>query len=426
MKIKTRFKESLQGDISIPGDKSISHRSLILGSLARGKSKIDGFLESEDCLNTLQAFRQMGIDIEKNRGSYLINGRGLDGLKEPKNIIDCGNSGTAMRILTGLLSAQPFYSVLTGDDSLRCRPMGRIIKPLQKMGAQIWSRNDNLAPISIKGQQLKPISYQLPVASAQVKSSLLMAGLYVDGKLKITEPGYSRDHTERMLKYCGVPLQIEDKSIILSGTNYQLNPLEIEIPGDISSAAFFIAAALITKNSNLILRNIGVNPTRDGFLDIVEKMGGKIEILNKRESAGEPLADIRVTSSKLQGIDIRGDIIPRLIDEIPIIAILAACAEGRTVIRDAEELRVKETDRIEAIVNELSRLGVKIAEYEDGMIIEGPASFKGGQTLRSYGDHRIAMSLTVAGLIAEQPFLIKNCDCINTSFPGFLKKLLSL
>ncbi|MFW5984873.1 MAG: 3-phosphoshikimate 1-carboxyvinyltransferase [Halanaerobiaceae bacterium] len=427
MEIKISKKKNLTGKVDIPGDKSISHRAIIFSSLAEGKSRIQGFLESEDCLHTLEAFRKMGINIEKiNPGEYTVEGKGLKGLKEPSAVLDCGNSGTCMRIMTGLLSAQPFYSVLSGDESLRTRPMARIIEPLEKMGAQIWSRQKQQAPLSIKGQQLQAINYNLPVASAQVKSSLLLGGLFANGDMTLTEPGFSRDHTERMLADAGIPLQKDGLTVNLPEGDYALAPLDIEIPGDISSAAFFVAAALLTENSEIEVNNIGLNPTRSGFLDVVEKMGGQIEVNNRRTSGGEPVADLRAKSSSLQGINIKGEIIPRLIDEIPIIAVLASRASGRTVIRDAEELRVKETDRIEAIVNELSKLGVKIAEFEDGMIIEGPTEFKGGQKLRSYGDHRIAMSLVVAGLTSRQPLTIENCDCIRTSFPQFQDLLFSL
>ena len=427
MKIEISRQNNLSGEIKVPGDKSISHRAVILSSLARGQSRIRGFLESEDCLHTVEIFRKLGIKINKQKkGVYTVSGSGLDGLQEPQSVLDCGNSGTGMRILTGLLSAQSFYSVLTGDKSLCQRPMERIISPLEQMGAQIWSRRGGMAPLSVRGQKLAPLNYELPVASAQVKSSLIMAGLASGEPLTITEPGFSRDHTERMLKNSGVPLDKEKLTISLPGGRYKLTPLDIKIPGDISSAAFFIAAALITENSSIILKNVGLNPTRSGFLEVIDKMGGSIDILNKRKTAGEPVGDLQVKSSSLSGIEIRGDIIPRLIDEIPVIAVLAARAEGRTLIRDAEELRVKETDRIEAMVNELSKMGVSIAEYEDGMIIEGPSDLQKGDLFRSYGDHRVAMSLAVAGLCRKKKMTITNCECINTSFPEFEEVLAEL
>ncbi len=428
MKITIKKHNNLQGELLIPGDKSISHRSIILGSLATGKSNISGFLESEDCLNTKKAFQKMGIEIKKIKPKeYIIEGQGIHGLKEPVDIINCGNSGTCMRIITGLLASQQFYSVLTGDNSLRSRPMGRIINPLEKMGAKIWSRKNQLAPLSIKGSKLKAIDYKLPVASAQVKSSLLIAGLFARGNMTITEPGPSRDHTERMLLNAGISLQKKGKTIkLINNENHILKPLNINIPGDISSAAYFMAAALITKNSELLIKNTGINPTRSGLLDVIKKMGGNIQLYNKKETCGEPVADILVKSSNLKGTEIKGELIPKLIDEIPIIAVLAARAEGKTIIKDAEELRVKETDRIKAMVNELSKIGIDIKEQKDGMIINGKDQFAGGATIKSYGDHRIAMSMAIAGLCCQQEITITNCECIDTSFPEFLNRLKEL
>ena len=428
MELKEKKNDRLKGEVMIPGDKSISHRSIILGSLANGRSRIKGFLESEDCLNTLNAFREMGVQIERvGDKEYIIDGVGLRGLKEPDCILDCGNSGTSMRLLIGFLAAQDFYSVLSGDASLRQRPMKRIIKPLTKMGAMIWSREGGYAPLSIEGRSLSGIDYQLPVASAQVKSSILLAGLYSDQEVKIVEPALSRDHTERMLSGFGIDIKMEGYQIILPvDNNRRLYPQEIEVPGDISSAAFFITAGLITKGSEILLKDIGVNPTRSGFLDVVRDMGGEIKIINQREVSGEPIADIRVKSSQLKGIEISGEIIPKLIDEIPIIAVLASQAEGETIIKDASELRVKETDRIAAMVSQLSNLGVEIEELSDGMIINGPARIKGGVKVDSYGDHRIAMSLAIAGLVAKSEITILNTQVINTSFPDFKGRLLSL
>jgi len=421
MDYRTSPGNSLRATLRIPGDKSISHRSIILASLADGNTTIQGLLESEDCLNTINAFQMMGVNIQRLApGRYRIKGVGLRGLKEPDQVLDCGNSGTTMRLLTGLLAAQNYYSVLTGDQSLRTRPMDRVIFPLRKMGASIWGRQDKFAPLSIKGAPLKGMKYILPVASAQVKSAILLAGLYATGDVEIEEPGFSRDHTERMLKSFGIELITRDKKIILRNKGqHRLQSQEIDIPGDISSAAFLIAGALITENSEIILENIGINPTRSGFLTILKNMNAHIEILNERSISGEPVADIRVKSSSLENTEIRGDIIPTLIDEIPIIAVLATQAEGKTVIRDAGELRVKESDRIKTIVENLSRMGAGIEPLPDGMIISGPTPLKGGVVLDSYNDHRVAMSLIVAGMVAEGPNKIKNIESVNTSFPGF-------
>ncbi|HMA60692.1 MAG TPA: 3-phosphoshikimate 1-carboxyvinyltransferase [Halanaerobiales bacterium] len=426
--LKVEKKEKLKGKVSIPGDKSISHRAVILSSLAKGKSKIEGFLESEDCLSTVKAFRNLGVEIKKESSNqYIVKGVGLNGLKEPDNILDCCNSGTTMRLMLGLLSAQNFYSILTGDDSLRARPMERIIKPLTRMGAHIWSREGGYAPLSIMGSNLTGIDYKMPVASAQVKSAILLAGLYSDQSVKIVEPALSRDHTERMLAGFGINIKKEGHHIILpADNNRKLHPQEFVVPGDISSAAFLISAGLITNNSQILIKDVGINPTRTGFLEVVEKMGGQIKLLNRREVSGEPIADIEVKSSQLHGIEIAGELIPKMIDEIPIIAVLASQADGVTVIKDAGELRVKETDRIRAIVSQLSRLGVKMEEFRDGMIIKGPNQIKGGISVKSFGDHRIAMSLAVAGLVAEKELTITNSRVINTSFPGFKETLFSL
>lgn len=427
MDLRIGAKDGLHGQIVIPGDKSISHRSIIFASLAQGQSRISGFLESEDCQRTMDAFRNMGVNIVKlSSGEYLIDGVDLHGLKEPDRVIDCGNAGTTMRLLTGLLAAQKFYTVLSGDRSLCARPMGRVIKPLKVMGAQIWGRAENYAPLSINGCELQGISFNSPVASAQVKSAILLAGLYTDEDIVISEPGLSRDHTERMLKAAGVELLQEDNKIILpGGRKKQLLAQNFCIPGDISSAAFFIAAALITKDSEIFLPNIGINPTRCGFLEVIHMMTGHLELLNQRELGNEPVADILSKSAELKGIVIEGKIIPTLIDELPIIAVLASQAHGETIIRDAGELRVKETDRINAIVTELKKLGITIEELPTGMIINGPNKIQGGVKVKSYGDHRIAMSLAIAGLLADSEIIIEDCQCINTSFPEFMKLLKS-
>lgn len=428
MKQKIEPVKYIKGELNIPGDKSISHRSIIFTSLARGKSVVSGFLESEDCLNTINAFRNMGINIERNNsGQYIIGGKGLNGLSKPVEVIDCGNSGTTMRLLSGLLAAQNFYSVLTGDNSLCKRPMDRIIAPLSEMGARIWAEEEKYAPLGIKGSNLQGVTYRPPVASAQVKSAILLAGLFAKGETSVIEPSQSRDHTERMLKDFGVDIEIKKNIISFPGDqNISLEPQDIKVPADISSAAFFIVAALLLPDSELLLKNIGINPTRSGIIEVIKKMGGEIEFLNRSKVSGEPVADILVKSSELKGTIIKGKIIPRLIDEIPIIAVLAARAEGRTIIKDAAELRVKETDRIEALVSEFSKLGVEIKELPDGMIIEGSSAFKGGLNVDSHGDHRIAMSLAIAGLVAEEEIVITNSQVINISFPDFIERLKTL
>ncbi|OEG62754.1 3-phosphoshikimate 1-carboxyvinyltransferase [Halanaerobium sp. ST460_2HS_T2] len=418
--------DKISGEIRVPGDKSISHRSLILSSIAEGESKIEGLLEAEDCLSTMGIMRDLGVEITKEqKGKYTVQGKGLNGLEEAGNVLDCGNSGTSMRLLAGLLASQDFYSVLTGDHSLRKRPMQRIIGPLSEMGAKIWSRRDGLAPLSIKGQQLEGMQYELPVASAQLKSSILLAALKTEAETVIIEPAVSRDHTERMLKGAGIDLEIlEDRIILKQAEKRSLKPFEIKVPGDISSAAFFIAAGLLAAEGELLIKNVGINQTRSGFLEVIEAMNGKIELLNKRDQGGEPTADILVKPSNLEGTEVSGEVIPRLIDEIPIISVLAVFAEGKTVIKDAEELRVKETDRIKAVVNEFRRLGIEIGENEDGMEIKGPQQVEGGIEVESYHDHRIAMSLAVMALNSKEGIAINGSEIIATSFPNF-KELLA-
>ena len=416
----------INGEIRVPGDKSISHRSLILSSIAEGESRIEGLLEAEDCLSTMEIMRDLGIEITKEaEGEYTVQGKGLDGLEEADDVLDCGNSGTSMRLLAGLLASQDFYSVLTGDHSLRKRPMQRIIGPLSKMGAKIWSRRNGLAPLSIKGQKLESMEYKLPVASAQLKSSILLASLKTEAEAVIIEPAVSRDHTERMLQGAGVDLEIkEDRIILKKAAARKLKPFQINVPGDISSAAFFIAAGLLAEKGELLIKNVGINQTRSGFLEIVEAMEGSIELLNRKDQGGEPTADILVKPSKLKGTEVSGEVIPRLIDEIPIISVLAVFAEGKTVIKDAEELRVKETDRIKATATEFERLGIEIVENEDGMEIRGPQQVEGGIEVESYHDHRIAMSLAVLALNSEEGITINGSEIIATSFPNF-KKLLA-
>ncbi|MFW5790189.1 MAG: 3-phosphoshikimate 1-carboxyvinyltransferase [Bacillota bacterium] len=428
MKLQVENKSRINAKVSVPGDKSISHRSLMLAGIANGQSRISGLLEGEDCLATLKIMKDLGVDITRdNSGTYLVEGNGLDGLKEPADILDCGNSGTTMRLLSGLLAGRPFYSVLAGDSSLNSRPMARIITPLTKMGAKIWSRNNGLAPLSIKGGSLTSINYDSPVASAQVKSSILLAGLSTEGITYVNEPAQSRDHTEKMLKAAGVKIEVTGNTIKLTSSGQPvLKPLDIKIPGDISSAAFIIAAGLITDSSRILIKDVGINQTRTGILDALEMMEAELSIQNKRTSSGEPLADIEASSSNLKAVEISGELVPRLIDEIPLLALLATQADGETVIKDAAELRVKETDRIKAISSELRKLGAEIEEYPDGMKIKGNTELKGGIEVDSYGDHRIGMTMAIAGLIAENGITVKNSESINISFPDFEKLINNL
>lgn len=410
--------KSVRGAITVPGDKSISHRSIMLGSIANGTTTVRGFLRGEDNIATLNAFRAMGIEVADDGETLKIMGRGLHGLNEPSDVLDCGNSGTSIRLLTGLLSGQRFFSVLTGDQYLRKRPMKRVVEPLSRMGASILGREGgSKAPLAIKGGSLAGIHYSSPVSSAQVKSALLLAGLYAAGETTVTEPHLSRDHSERMLRYFGADLTTFGGGVTIRGGK-ELNGGHIEVPGDISSAAFFMVAALITPGSELLIRGVGTNPTRTGILDILRKMGGSLELLDQREVSGEPVADILVKHSSLKGIEIGGDVVPRAIDEFPVICIAAALAEGKTVIGDAQELRVKETDRIKAMAVNLAKAGVAVAETEDGMEIVGAEALQGGD-FDSFGDHRIAMSMIVSGLVARKPVTVKDTECIATSFPDF-------
>jgi len=413
----------LKGEISLPGDKSISHRALILASIAKGKSIIKGLQKGRDCLATLNAIESMRVEVEE-KGNYLtIYGRGPGGLREPEDVLDCGNSGTTMRLLAGLLSGQNFYSVLSGDQYLRKRPMRRVTEPLRKMGAQVFGRtNGQFPPLTILGGKLKRMEYSLPIPSAQVKSCLLLAGLYADGETSITEPYQSRDHTERMLKFLGGQVKIEGLTVKIKGGN-SLFGREICIPGDISAASFFIGAASILRKSEVKILNIGLNPTRRGFIDILLRMGAEIKIVHMEKKCEEEIGDIEIKGkSNLKGVVVQGEIIPRLIDEIPILAIVSCFAKGETIIKGARELRVKETDRIKAIVNELKKMGADIEEREDGMIVRGGKGLKGAEC-NTYGDHRMAMALTIAGLCAKGTTRILNPECIATSFPEFWKTL---
>lgn len=409
----------LSGEVLVPGDKSISHRSIMFASLAKGKSRVRGLLRGEDCLSTLSIFKTMGVDVvEEKNGDLLITGGGLSGLREPDTVLDCGNSGTTMRLMSGILSGQPFFSVLTGDQYLRRRPMGRVIEPLAGMGARIVGRDDNSkAPFAINGGNLQPTEYHSPVSSAQVKSAVLLAGMQIEGETTVYEPHLSRDHSERMLRYFGAEIDSFDGGASVRG-RVKLTGRDVDVPGDISSAAFFLVAGLIVPDSELLLKNVGINPTRSGVIDILQSMGGKIELLNTRELSGEPVADILVRSSDLKGVEIGGDLVPRAIDEFPVLCIAAACAEGVTTISDARELRVKETDRIAAICETLGKLGVDIEPQDDGMRITGGTPLQGGR-VDSFGDHRIAMSMAVAALVAKTEVIISDTACTETSFPGF-------
>ncbi|MDO9619495.1 MAG: bifunctional prephenate dehydrogenase/3-phosphoshikimate 1-carboxyvinyltransferase [Pseudomonas sp.] len=409
----------LSGRIRVPGDKSISHRSIMLGSLAEGTTHVEGFLEGEDALATLQAFRDMGVVIEgPHHGRVTIHGVGLNGLKAPAGPLYMGNSGTSMRLLSGLLAAQPFDTTLTGDASLSKRPMNRVAKPLREMGAVIETAPEGRPPLMIKGgQRLTGMDYEMPMASAQVKSCLLLAGLYAAGRTSVTEPAPTRDHTERMLRGFGYPVTVDGSTASVE-SGHKLTATHIEVPADISSAAFFLVAGSIAEGSELVLEHVGINPTRTGVIDILKLMGGDITLENQREVGGETVADIRVRSAKLKGIDIPEDLVPLAIDEFPVLFVAASVAEGRTVLRGAEELRVKESDRIQVMADGLIALGVKAEPTPDGIIIEGGSI--GGGEVWAHGDHRIAMSFSVASLRATAPIRIHDCANVATSFPNFL------
>ena len=418
-------KNSLKGEITVPGDKSISHRGIMFGSIAKGTTKITGFLNSADCNSTMNCFKNMGINIEKNADIVLVHGKGLRGLSAPANPLDAGNSGTTVRLMSGILSGQNFSSVITGDASIQKRPMKRIMEPLSQMGANIHSVHDNnCAPLSITGSTLHGINYVSPTASAQVKSSILLAGLYADGKTTVTEPEISRNHSEIMLQAFGASLSAEGKSVTISPAE-DLFGQQVVVPGDISSAAYFIAAGLITPNSEILIKNVGINPTRDGILRVAKDMGGNITLLNEKTICGEKIADILVKSSDLKGIKISGSIIPTLIDELPVIAIMAACAQGTTTVKDAAELKVKECNRIDAVTLNLNAMGGDITATDDGFIINGGKTLN-GTSIETYHDHRIAMSFAVASLVADGTTTITNPECVTISYPNFYMDLESL
>lgn len=416
---------NLRGELTVPGDKSISHRAVMFGSLAQGTTKITHFLEGADCLSTISCFRKMGIDIERNASEILVHGKGLHGLSAPSETLDVGNSGTTTRLISGILAGQSFTSELNGDASIQSRPMKRIMTPLLSMGADIVSlRGNGCAPLRITGKSLHAAHYQSPVASAQVKSCVLLAGMYADGITSVTEPVLSRNHTEIMLNYFGANVTSQGTTASIEPEPV-LNGREIKVPGDISSAAYFIAAALLVPGSELLIKNVGTNPTRAGILEICRAMGADITYLNENCDSGEPTADLLVRTSALHGTTVEGAIIPTLIDEIPMIAVMAAFAEGTTIIRDAAELKVKETDRIKTTTEGLLAMGVDVTPTDDGMIIRGGNPVHGGQ-INSYLDHRIAMAFSIAALAAEGNTEIQDGQCVDVSYPSFFTELHSL
>lgn len=412
----------LRGELTIPGDKSISHRSVMFGSIAKGTTEITGFLQGADCLSTISCFQKMGVEIENLGSRVLVHGNGLHGLKAPSQTLDCGNSGTTTRLISGILSAQNFDVILTGDESIQKRPMKRIMTPLSQMGADIKSiRSNGCAPLAIHGRPLHGIHYLSPVASAQVKSAILLAGLYAEGETKVTEAYISRNHSELMLNHFGADVRTEGTTAIIQPAK-ELYGCPVDVPGDISSAAFFMAAGLMVPGSEILIRHVGVNPTRNGMIQVCRAMGGDVTLLNQRDDSGEPAADILVRHSSLHGTEISGAVIPTLIDELPMLAAMACFAEGETVIRDAAELKVKESNRIEVMVQNLSAMGADVTETEDGMIIRGGKPLHGA-VIDSKLDHRIAMTFAVTGLCAEGETEILGAECVKISYPNFYEDL---
>lgn len=406
---------ALSGTVRVPGDKSISHRAVLLGALARGATRVDGFLRADDCLATVHCVRALGIEIDDDGAGVVVRGGPL---REPDDVLDVGNSGTTIRLLTGILAGQPFHSVITGDASIRRRPMDRVAEPLRRMGARIRGRaGGRLAPLAIEGAVLRATTHATPVASAQVKSAILLAGLFADGETAVTEPSRSRDHTERMLAAFGVPVASDGRTVRLRGPAV-LSATPVRVPGDISSAAFFLVAAAIVSGSVLTVEGVGLNPSRTGVLDVLRAMGAQVAVDNLRDDGGEPAGDVTVRAAPLHGTTIAGDLIPRLIDELPVLAVAASVADGETVIKDAAELRVKESDRIAALARGLGALGARVEAQPDGLAIRGVPRLRGGRAA-SGGDHRMAMALAVAGLRADGPVTVEDTDCIRTSFPGF-------
>lgn len=424
LKLQKKLK-GLSGEIKIPGDKSISHRSVMFGSIAYGETRVTNFLPGDDCLSTISCFRKLGVIIEESENEVRIIGNGFEGLEEPDEVLDVGNSGTTIRLLLGILSGRPFFSSLIGDNSIGKRPMTRVTVPLAKMGARIDGRkNGAYTPIAIRGGSLTPMHYQLPVASAQVKSAILLAGLQADGETTVVEPAETRDHTERMIRQFGGEIQKDHQGIRLKG-GQRLTAATIDVPGDISSAAFFLVAGAIVPGSEVILKHVGLNPTRTGIIEVLKNMGANFQINQYEDNSFEPVGDIVIKTSSLKGTVIEGDLIPKLIDEIPIIALLATQAEGKTVIRNAEELKVKETNRIDTVVRELKILGAEIEATDDGMIIYGKCKLHGG-TVSSHGDHRIGMMLAIAALQCDDEVVLENPEAISVSYPNFFTHLNSL
>ena len=423
MDLKITRAARIGGMVDVPGNKSISHRAAIFGALASGTTRISGFLRADDTRATLSILRALGVEIQDDSsGDVVIQGVGWNGLRAPQNALDCGNSGTTMRLMSGVLAGCNFESVLAGDASLSKRPMDRVRVPLSQMGAQISGQGDNcLPPLQIRGGDLRGIEYRSPVASAQVKSAILLAGLRAKGETIVIEPAPSRDHTERMLNAFGATVWSENNRIGVRG-GQTLRGTDVEVSGDISSAAFFLVAGALSENA-VTVRNVGINPTRTGIIDVLEEVGARVLLIDERESGGEPLADIQVSRGELRGVEIGGDMIPRLVDELPVIALLATQANGRTTIRDAAEMRVKESDRIAVIARELKKLGAQIEERPDGLVIDGPTELVGAEVESPRGDHRIAMTLAIAGLIARGETVVHNADAVSSSFPNFARAL---
>ena len=418
-------KMPLRGEVKIPGDKSISHRAVMFGALADGTTRVTNFLQGADCLSTISCFRKLGIDIENTQEEIRIHGKGLHGLTAPTEILDTGNSGTTTRLISGILAGQNFTTTLTGDASIQSRPMGRIIKPLSMMGATVESLKGNqCAPLQIQGHPLTAIHYQSPVASAQVKSCVLLAGLYADGITSVTEPYLSRNHTELMLSHFGARVTSEGTTASISPDS-ELHGLDISVPGDISSAAYFLAAGSLIPNSEILIQNVGINPTRDGIITVCNAMGADLTLLNEHVVSGEPVADLLIRTSQLKATTIEGAIIPTLIDELPVIALMACFAEGTTIIRDAAELKVKESDRIQVMVDNLTAMGAHVEGTDDGMIIEGGHPLHGA-VVDSHLDHRIAMTFAIAGKLASGETEITGAECVDISYPGFYEDMKSL
>ncbi|MGC4378643.1 3-phosphoshikimate 1-carboxyvinyltransferase [Fictibacillus sp. Mic-4] len=420
--MKLSHVQRLKGIMKVPGDKSISHRSVMFGAIAEGKTKVTGFLPGDDCLSTIDCFRKLGVNIHQEDDYVEIDGNGIEGLKEPQEVLDVGNSGTTIRLMLGALANTRFHSCIIGDKSIAKRPMKRVTVPLTEMGVAIDGRAEgNFTPLSIRGGNTKGIQYTSPVASGQVKSAILLAGLGAEGVTSVSEPHKSRDHTERMLQAFGVNVQVDGLTVSIEGKQ-KLKGTNIEVPGDISSAAFFLAAGAIVPESELTIQKVGMNPTRTGIIDVLQLMGADLSIENAQNEAIEPFADLHIKTSSLKGIEIGGELIPRLIDEIPIIALMATQAEGTTVIKDAAELKVKETNRIDTVVNELKKLGANIEATEDGMIIHGKTRLA-ASSVDSHGDHRIGMMLGIASCIATGEMTINNSDAVRVSYPGFFDQL---